>query len=376
MFIHRVGLFLLCACFMLSVAAQPNIKAQWPIHWDQDEVVLETSLYQHIKKDTALVVTQIPDKRNEKLYPITSFKLQPAVNSVLYGTKQRLVLVNYSLTGKYIDHRIVAANLEDNPDFPVYSIVNTQEKTIALYVYNNFALDDYEQTIIKIHPDGTFEEVISFEMAQLKASDRLALVGCSYYGLDGFYPTHEQWLLVSPSHQMAKAVTTLRYGYDFIGSFITLIDEPYIERQDQAPYLLAFKGNYAPTDVSFYKPLPMTAAQLHQLTAQLQTSRWSTLISDYSQGSDAKTELKATMLSLNDQFQLILLSNNDWRSVLVVRNKGHITSVITVGNYEVFKIGTKLYLVTYFYSEGARYVVYDITNNELTLLEDFTIACC
>lgn len=242
-----------------------------------------------------------------------------------------------------------------------------------LYAYNNFG-SDYDETPIKIHSDGHFQDLISTINMELNVTSNVALIGCNSYGLDGLYPTHERWLLVSPYQQIAKSITTLRYGYDFIGSHITLIDEPYEYPGDDTPYLLAFKGNDTPEDILFYQSQNMSLQQLNQLKQQLKHTQWSELIDGRKDGNII-SETKATIQQINEQFQLIYLQYNEG-GFLITRNKDTISSVTHVQRYDLFKINNKLYLVTHLSSEGARYVVYEITNNSLIQLEDFTIACC
>lgn len=368
-------IFSLLWSFIVLASAQSINKAQWPIDWSKQEVILDISLNTHIKKGSELVATQIPDQRSEKLYALNEFTLLPNIKSTLYADKNKLVLVNYSASGKYIDHRIVAAALKNYPDTPIYSTINTQEKTITLYAYNDFG-SNYDETSIKIHSDGYFQDIISTVDMEVNAVSQVALIGCNNYGLDGLYPPQEKWLLVSPYDQVAKTVTTLRYGYDFLGSHITLIDEPYEYPQNDIPYLLAFKGNYTPVDVQFYKPQNMTLQQLNQLTQQLQSTQWSMLVDNNEKDSETISKLRANIHQINQQFQLIYLQENDESGSLMIKNKGSITSVVYVKGYDLFKIDNKLYLVTYHSSEAARYVVYEIINNELNQLEDFTIACC
>lgn len=372
MFKQYVMIFLFSLSLVGKVNAQPMNEVQLPLNWSEEEVVIDLSLYDHVEEGTALVDTQIPDRRSAQLYVVSEFALFPDIKSVLYVSEDKVVMVSYAHSGEYIDHRIIAVANRYSPEVPTYALMNTEEKIITIYSYSNF-YSEYEETPVQLQADGHFNEILYEGDSALNVSEVIALMGCSFYGLDGMYPLHEEWLLVAPYEQAVLPVNTLRYGRDFIGNLITLIDEPYEERSDDAiNYLLAFKGLDAEVNVEFYAPQDIAVERLLDLVDSLEDK---VFFDDYWQ-PDEIFEQYANTVFIDDELQFVFARHSYDHGVLFAHRNGETISVLYVSQYYLFKLGDQMYLMTLIIGEGSNYDVYEINGTHFNHVAEFGIACC
>lgn len=372
MFKQYVMVFLFSLGLFGKVNAQPMNEVQWPLDWSEKEVVIDLSLYDQVEDGASLVDTQIPDKRSAQLYMVSEFALYPDIKSVLYVSENKVVMASYAHSGEYIDYRIVAAANRSFPERPTYAIMDTEEKIITMYSYSDF-YSEYEEIPVQLQADGHFDELLYEGDGELNATEVIALMGCSFYGMDGMYPLHEEWLLVAPDEHAVQPVTTLRYGHDFIGGLITLIDEPYEERSDDAiNYLLAFKGLDGGENVEFYTPQDMTVEALSGLIDSLQDRAF---LEDFWQ-PDENLERYANTVFIDDELLFVFVRNTYGNGQIFAYKNGETSSVLYVSDYFLFELGNQLYLITSLYGEGARYDVYEVNGVDLNQVAEFSIACC